>query len=187
MFVQGLSLDADNVASGGLPSALLRSSALGGGLVELMLGSGSLLGESISLHPLAVAGFCGLLTNSVALLPLGSMFICSQVGSLCFRILTALFALLVVSDTDGGRISLAMFGRRGSYIVKTFTTALLCLAGIVGLDETGWLLTYALFATIWQRESEMPMRNEVLELDFARGAAGIVAALLVALVLLPMQ
>lgn len=73
--------------------------------------------------------------------------------------LTGLFFCLI--DTDGGRISLAMFGRRGSFVVKLFTTLLLCAAGIFGLDEVNIFLTYVLFASIWQRELETPTRNEV--------------------------
>ena len=71
--------------------------------------------------------------------------------------------------------------------MKTFTTAILCLAGIVGFDNAGILLTYVLFAVIWQRELESPARNEVLEVDFLRGASGILMAIFVALALLPMQ
>jgi hypothetical protein len=82
---------------------------------------------------------------------------------------------------------LAMFGRRGTYIVKTFTTLLLCGAGLFGFDGSGVLLTYALFAITCQHELEAPARNEVDELDFVRGAFGIVAALVVTLALLPMQ
>ena len=88
--------------------------------------------------------------------------------------------------TDGGRIAVTMFGRRGAFVVKLFTTLLLCLMGIFGLDDTNLFLVYVLFATIWQRELESPARNEVDELDFPRGLVGIGAALLVGLVLIPM-
>jgi len=80
-----------------------------------------------------------------------------------------------------------MFGRRGAYIVKTFTTALLCIAGIAGFDNASVLLTYVLFVVIWQRELEAPARNEVEEVDFLRGASGIAMAIFVALTLIPMQ
>jgi hypothetical protein len=79
-----------------------------------------------------------------------------------------------------------MFGRRGSYIVKTFTAVLLCLIGLIGFDESRVLLLYVFVAQIWQRELETPARNEVDELDFPRGALGIGTALLVALSLVPM-
>ncbi len=62
-----------------LPVTLLRSSSLGGGLVEYFLGSTALLpGQGpaavLPLHPYAIAGFLGLLTNALALLPLGRKF-----------------------------------------------------------------------------------------------------------------
>ena len=79
-----------------------------------------------------------------------------------------------------------MFGRRGAFVVKLFTTLLLCVAGIVGLDDVNIFLTYVLFASIWQRELETPCRNEVDELDFPRGLVGISGAILVGLVLIPM-
>jgi hypothetical protein len=89
-------------------------------------------------------------------------------------------------DTDGGRVSLAMFRRRGAYVVQVFSTTLMCVAGLFGLDGAGILLTYTLFAVACQPELETPARNEVDELDFGRGAFGIAMAVIVALVLLPM-
>jgi len=59
-----------------LPSELMKASALGGGLIEAFLGRGALIqGTSagfLPLHPFAIAGFVGILTNALALLPLGS-------------------------------------------------------------------------------------------------------------------
>lgn len=81
---------------------------------------------------------------------------------------------------------MAMFGRRGAFVVKLFTTVILCVAGLVGLDEVNILLTYVLFASIWQRELETPARNEVDELDIQRGLVAISAAILVGLTLIPM-
>jgi membrane-associated protease RseP (regulator of RpoE activity) len=134
-------------------------------MVQLFLGNSLVMPDQglaavAELHPLAVAGFIGCITNSLALLPLG--------------------------HTDGGRISVSMFGRRGAFVVKLFTTLLLCLAGIFGFDDVNILLTYVLFASIWQRELETPLRNEVDELDFPRGLLGISAAILVGLTLIPM-
>lgn len=79
-----------------------------------------------------------------------------------------------------------MFGRRGAFIVKTFTSILLCVAGLFGFDESSILLTYNLYTLIWQRELETPTRNELDELDFVRGSLAIGAALFVAVTLVPM-
>ena len=102
-----------------------------------------------------------------------------------------MFGLLIhflwpVADTDGGRISLAMFGRRGAFVTKLFTTLLLTVAGLFGLDENNVLLAYVLYTLVWQRSLETPMRNEVDEIDFSRGLVAITGALLVGLVLIPM-
>lgn len=67
-----------------LPLEILRQSTLGGGIVEAILGTGALSvpggaeGTSaissinIPLHPVAIAGYIGLIVNSLALLPIGS-------------------------------------------------------------------------------------------------------------------
>ena len=62
-----------------LPIDFLKLSSLAGGIVEIVLGSGTLLSPDpantvISLHPLAIAGYVGVLVNALNLLPLGSKF-----------------------------------------------------------------------------------------------------------------
>lgn len=58
-----------------LPVSLLHTSALGGGLIESFLGSGVLTSATLEtvlpLHPFAIAGYAGLITQALALLPLG--------------------------------------------------------------------------------------------------------------------
>lgn len=147
-----------------LPVFLLKSSALGGGLVEYFIGKGALTSSSsesvLPLHPFAIAGFVGMFSNALALLPIG--------------------------HTDGGKIATTMFGRRGAYLVNTFTTLILCAVGIFGFDEQRLFLTYVLFSMIWQRELEAPTLNEADDLDFSRGLVGIASAIIVFLALMPM-
>ena len=181
-----------------IPVDILRTSSLGGGLVEFFLGNGILMPEQapnavVQLHPFAVAGFIGCITNALALLPLGSKYIRVASSAIIHPVFSppffSLFLLTITIysvDTDGGRISVAMFGRRGAYVVKTFTTLLLCLTGLFAKDQANIFLFYILFATIWQRELETPVRNEVDELDFPRGLVGIATATLVGLTLIPM-
>lgn len=71
----------------GLPLAILRSSSLGGGLIDLFLGNGvlnvpssadgaqTLASTFIALHPFALAGFVSLMVNALALVPAGSKFL----------------------------------------------------------------------------------------------------------------
>ena len=167
--IAGLDLTAttDIAASNLLPAfpvSILRSSALAGGMIEYFIGNGALMKASadavLPLHPFAIAGFVGMISNSLALVPLG--------------------------NTDGGRIAQVMFGRRGAYLVNILVTILLCGLGIFGLDEPRIFLTYVLFTMIWQRELESPTLNEADELDFARGLLGIGGTAIVILTLLPM-
>lgn len=61
-----------------LPVELLKSSSLAGGMVEWLLGEGVLLSPDptavIRLHPFAIAGFVGLVSNALNLLPIGSKY-----------------------------------------------------------------------------------------------------------------
>lgn len=162
-FTASMDMASENLLPA-FPVSMLRSSALAGGMIEFFIGKGALLKSSadavLPLHPFAIAGFAGMISNSLALLPLG--------------------------NTDGGRIAQVMFGRRGAYLVKILTTLLLCALGIFGLDEPRIFLAYVLFTMIWQRDLESPALNEVDELDFGRGLVGIVSATVVVLTLFPM-
>ena len=146
-----------------VPLVLLRSSALGGGIIDYLLG-GVLYShdpsQMIKLHPFALAGFGGLVINALSLLPIG--------------------------NTDGGRISLAFFGRSFSRAVQGTALLGLIVAGFLGADQADILLTYAVYCQLWQKETEIPCRNEVDELDTVRGFIAIGASLIVFLTLTPL-
>jgi membrane-associated protease RseP (regulator of RpoE activity) len=67
----------------------LRQSSLGGGIINGILGNGVLnvpegalgtqavAGMTIPLHPVAVAGYLGLIVNALNVLPIGSKYYCS--------------------------------------------------------------------------------------------------------------
>lgn len=62
-----------------LPVDLVRSSSLGGGLVQFFLGKLAILPDQgpnalIELHPTAIAGIIGCYINALALLPIGRTF-----------------------------------------------------------------------------------------------------------------
>ncbi|KAL9181291.1 hypothetical protein ACHAXT_010096 [Thalassiosira profunda] len=148
-----------------VPVEILRSSALGGGVIDYLLGDGALdtpnpATDMIKLHPFAIAGFGGLVTNALSLLPIG--------------------------NTDGGRISVAFFGRSFSRVVQSTAVFILVLAGFFGADNVNTLLCYAIYCQLWQKEAELPCRNEVQELDTARGFVAIGVSLIVLLTLTPL-
>jgi Zn-dependent protease len=162
--------DPDSLQSfPGLPLFLLRQSSLGGGIVDGILGNGvlnvpmsaegaqSLATTLISLHPFAVAGFVSLIVKALARVPIGR--------------------------TDGGRVSLALFGRSGSQAVAFASLVALAILGFTGSDV---FLFYFAFVTFFQSELEIPMRNEVDDVDFSRVVLATFAGLLMLLTLIPM-
>lgn len=154
----------------GLPLAILRQSSLGGGLIDIFLGNGvlnvpasaeaaqALASTMIALHPLAVAGFFGLLVNALALVPVGR--------------------------TDGGRVSMALFGRSGTQAV-TFVSLLLMF--VLGFSGSDLLLFYFGFVVFAQSELEIPLRNEIDDVDLSRVFVASFAMFLMLLTLIPMQ
>ena len=97
MLVHGLQMtsmmDMNHIASlPSIPTYLLRASTLGGAFIEQFLGSGSLIPDvsssSLPLHPLAIAGYIGMISNALALLPLGSKICYEMVLSINIKIIS---------------------------------------------------------------------------------------------------
>jgi len=168
----GLTASLDSAAYSqlpGLPLAVLRQSALAGGIIEYVLGEGllsvpasaagteALADINISLHPFAIAGFFGLLVNAINLVPFGR--------------------------TDGGRVSLALFGRSGAQAAGLFALIALFIQGLFSSDL---LLFYFAFITFFQSEAEIPCRNEVDDITFGRVLLATLSGVLVLLSLIPM-
>ncbi len=89
-------------------------------------------------------------------------------------------------DTDGGRVALSLFGRSISRVVRTGTIGLIVISSFFGGDNMNILLFYTIYAQIWQRESEIPSKNEIENVDDIRAITAFVTGLLVALTVIPM-
>ena len=144
-----------------LPAGILRSSSLAGGLINLFLGNilvGMDATTSIPLHPLAIAGFFGVIVNALGALPIGT--------------------------TDGGRALLALLGRKDFHFAQSiFFPILILLALFGGLNSN--LLFFAAFASITQLDSEIPCRDEATELGLSRSIFAFASFFVVALAVLP--
>uniref|UniRef100_A0A7S3EZP4 Uncharacterized protein n=1 Tax=Haptolina ericina TaxID=156174 RepID=A0A7S3EZP4_9EUKA len=112
-------------------------------LNELALGppSGLASATEVHLHPLAIVGFTGLISNAVALLPCGRL--------------------------DGGRLAVAAYGRRPAAALSGLCLVVLGLATLVS-DEPQFLSFWALVVMLLFRQPEVPCINEVSPLDDAR-------------------
>ncbi|KAK1744814.1 zinc metalloprotease (family M50) [Skeletonema marinoi] len=91
----------------------------------------------------------------------------------------------LLGRTDGGRVSMALFGRSGSQGVTFISLLLMFALGFSG--ESDLLLFYFGFVVFAQSELEIPMRNEIDDVDFSRALVAGVALFLTVLTLIPMQ
>lgn len=154
-----------------IPVSLIKTSTLGGTLVDFFLGGG--LGGTysrfvttqdpatpISLHPLAVAGFASLLINSLSMLPLGS--------------------------TDGGRMSLSIFGRYGHTFIGACVWFGILIASFT-LERVDILIGSWLIFSIVQNDMEIPCRDEIEELSVPRILAAFSMWFITVLAIVPLS
>lgn len=138
-----------------LPNQFFQGSILVGSLARVVLGS-ALQSAVVSIHPLVVIGWLGLIITALNLMPAGQL--------------------------DGGRIVQAIYGRKTA---GRATIATLLLLGIVSLANPlamYWLIVILLL----QRDQERPSLNEITEPDDARAALGLLALFLMITTLLPL-
>ena len=160
-----LTLNTDPTAYANLPKlpiSFLYQSSLGAGIIESVYGSGTLnvpdlTTATMNLHPLVISGYTSLLVNALQLIPFGR--------------------------TDGGRISLALFGRTGKQLIDFIALTGLFFLGLFASDA---FLFYVSFLLFLQGEPEIPCRNEVDEVDFSRVILSIFAGFVVLLTVIPM-
>ncbi|KAE8721175.1 putative zinc metalloprotease EGY1 [Hibiscus syriacus] len=158
MFVVGLLLSSNPDVAGDLvqvPSMLFQGSLLLGLISRATLGYAAMHAATISIHPLVIAGWCGLTTTAFNMLPVGCL--------------------------DGGRAVQGAFGK-GALVGFGLTTYTLLGLGVIGGPLS---LPWGLYVLICQRTPEKPCLNDVTEVGTWRKTAVGVAIFLVALTLLP--
>jgi membrane-associated protease RseP (regulator of RpoE activity) len=117
---------------------------------------------AISLHPWAIAGFCGMLINAAEMLPLGA--------------------------TDGGRLSLSLFGRQGHSVIGGLTwLALLVSSFTLGEQQGELLVTAWVVNNVVQNNQEVPCRDETDKVNLPRSLAAFALWFLAILAIIPMS
>jgi len=164
-----LTLAADAQTYENFPSlklSFLQMSALGKSFMESILGQEVFLNSfnssedfDVQLHPFAIAGYTSLFINALNLLPLG--------------------------NSDGGRMSQAIFGRNGHTLVQFLVYLGLLSSVIFNSHNSDIFLSYGLFCLLVQGEFEICCRNEVDSIDFFRILATISTWVVVILTLTP--
>jgi len=148
-----------------IPVGYLTQSALGGTIVDLVLGGGDgiLINQDVAtqvpLHPVAVGGFFGLIIHALDLVPIGS--------------------------TDGGRMSQAVLGRVWHLTFSSVVFAVLFFTSFT--SDSGILLGFLLIYSLTQRDMEIPCRNEIDKVELPRAVAALVSWILAALILVPLR
>ncbi|XAR69892.1 hypothetical protein NMG60_11001648 [Bertholletia excelsa] len=158
MFAVGLLLSSNPDAAGDLvqvPSALFQGSLLLGLISRATLGYAAMHAATVWVHPLVIAGWCGLTTSAFNMLPVGCL--------------------------DGGRAVQGAFGK-SPLIGFGLTTYTLLGLGVLGGTLS---LPWGLYVLICQRTPEKPCLNDVTEVGIWRRTILSVAIFLVALTLLP--
>ena len=125
-------------------------------LSKLTLGAAIAEGHRLILHPLAFAGWLGLLLTTLNLLPIGQL--------------------------DGGQIAHALFGYRRAYAISIVALgSLFLLAFFVWPGLAIW----AFIAFFIAGAKDAPTANDVTPLDSSRQVLGCFAFALLALILMP--
>jgi len=148
-----------------IPVGYLTQSTLGGTIVDLVLGGGDgiLINQDaatqVPLHPIAVAGFFGLIIHALDLVPIGS--------------------------TDGGRMSQAVLGRVWHLTFSSFIFFVLFITSFT--SDNNILLGFLFIYSFTQRDMEIPCRNEIDKAELPRAVAALVSWILAALILVPLR
>uniref|UniRef100_A0A6U3EJW3 Peptidase M50 domain-containing protein n=1 Tax=Mantoniella antarctica TaxID=81844 RepID=A0A6U3EJW3_9CHLO len=157
IFAYGLAMSVGGVGDDLLPvpAALFQGSLLLGAVSELVLGDAGDSAKSVMVHPLFIAGWCGLVTQALNCLPVGQI--------------------------DGGRITQMGFGRRALGATSLGVYLGLSL-GVIGSSLS---LSWALYVLICQRTPEFSPQDDVTEVSGGRQQAALLLILVSLLILLP--
>ncbi|KAJ1293265.1 hypothetical protein BS78_01G054400 [Paspalum vaginatum] len=159
MFFVGLLLSSNPVGASDLvevPSQLFQGSLLLGLISRATLGYRAMHAATVSIHPLVIAGWCGLTTTAFNMLPVGCL--------------------------DGGRALQGAFGKDALFGFGLTTYSLLGLGVLGGPLSLPW----GLYVLICQRTPEKPCLNDVSDVGTWRRAALIASVFLVVLTLIPL-
>ncbi|CAM6045604.1 unnamed protein product [Sphagnum compactum] len=139
-----------------VPSLLFQGSLLLGVTSRAVLGQEVMRAATVAIHPLVIAGWCGLTTTAFNLMPVGCL--------------------------DGGRAMQAAFGKSSLTISGLFTYLLLGLGALGGPLSLPW----GLYILIVQRAAEKPALNDVTEVGALRKTGLVLILLFALAMLLPL-
>jgi membrane-associated protease RseP (regulator of RpoE activity) len=140
-----------------IPSQFFQGSILVGTLAKIILGT-TIHQATLSIHPLVIIGWLGLVINALNLMPAGQL--------------------------DGGRIVQAIYGRKTA---QRSTLITLVILGFVAFFNPANLVIFywLILVGFLQRGLERPSLDEITEPNDARAAWGLLALFLMAATVIP--
>ena len=138
-----------------IPTDFFRGSILVGSLAKLLIGD-RLAASLVSIHPLVLLGWLGLVINGLNLLPAGKL--------------------------DGGRMMQAIYGRRVAGVATILSLLFLGVATLVNPLALYW----AIVILVVQRDLERPSSNELIEPSDSRVIVALLGFLVMILTLIPL-
>jgi len=146
-------------AGGGLeiPSQFFQGSILVGIIAKTILGA-TVHQATLSIHPLVIIGWLGLVINALNLMPAGQL--------------------------DGGRIVQAIYGRKTA---QRSTLVTLAILGLVAFFNPANLVIFywLILVGFLQRGLERPSLDEITEPNDTRAILGLIALFLMAATIIP--
>lgn len=142
-----------------VPVALLKGSYFVGSMLSLLAPKTMILPSSqpVPVHPLFLIGFAGLISNALNMLPIGRL--------------------------DGGRAYTAVFGSRDASLASVLTLALMAALSLTGMSTIA--IFWGALVVLFQRQPEIPVRDEVTEVDDVRVGIYVAALVLTIMALAP--
>ncbi len=140
-----------------MPAQFFQGSLLIGGLAKIILGT-TLHQASLSIHPLVIIGWLGLVINALNLMPAGQL--------------------------DGGRIVQAIYGRKTAQ--RSTLVTLVILAFVAFFNPANLVIFYWLILVgFLQRGLERPSLDEITEPNDTRAVLGLIALFVMAATIIP--
>jgi membrane-associated protease RseP (regulator of RpoE activity) len=140
-----------------IPSQFFQGSLLVGSIAKIVLGA-TIHQATLSIHPLVIIGWLGLVINALNLMPAGQL--------------------------DGGRIVQAIYGRKTA---QRSTLVTLVILGFVAFFNPANLviLYWLILVGFLQRSLERPSLDEITEPNDTRAALGLIALFIMAAIVIP--
>lgn len=142
-----------------IPAALMKMSFLVGSITSVIAPKVMMLplSQPIPIHPLFLVGFAGLVSSALNMLPVGRL--------------------------DGGRTFTAVFGRRPAYIISLLTLFLMAISALSGFSSIS--IFWGVLISLFQRNADVPIQDELSEVDDIRFGVYIFSMIVTFLTLAP--